>query len=110
MSRGYFVLEAILYEAILSEAILYEATLSEATLYKIPLILLGDFNLNLFSCNNLNSSASNLIDTTISYGLLNVITRASRIACLETFSLIDHIYLKNLTNSLFVALGHSEMF
>ena len=36
MSRGYFVLEAILYEATLSEAILYEATLSEATLYKIP--------------------------------------------------------------------------
>jgi exonuclease III len=62
-----------------------------------PLILLGDFNLNLFSCNNLNSSASSLIDTTISYGLLNVITRASRMACHETFSLIDHIYLKNLT-------------
>ena len=38
MSRGYFVLEAILYEATLSEAILYEATLSEATLYKIRLI------------------------------------------------------------------------
>ena len=34
--RGYFVLVAILYEAILSEAILYEAILSEAILYKIP--------------------------------------------------------------------------
>ena len=35
MSRGYFVLVAILYEAILYEAILYEAILYETILYKI---------------------------------------------------------------------------
>ena len=64
--------------------------LDKVTDLEIPFYLTGDLNLDLFKVDNINSSARNLMEILTFNGILNTITRATRITR-ETKSLIDII-------------------
>jgi hypothetical protein len=68
--------------------------------FEIPLIIKGDFNLNLFDSVDINSSATTLLDSCLASGLINIISRATRISEGSAASLIDHVYIKDLISNL----------
>ena len=67
--------------------------------YDIPLYVTGDFNLDILKSEDLNSNPRRLIELFTYYGILNTITRATRITR-ETKSLIDLIGVGNGINDL----------
>ena len=55
----------------------------------VPLVLLGDSNLNLFKLNE-DDNVLNYINTFLSEGFFNIINKTTRV-CNKKFSLLDHI-------------------
>ena len=56
----------------------------------------GDFNLNLFNISDSTSKASSFLDIFGSFGFLNTITKASRLAN-QSFTALDQIFLNDLS-------------
>ena len=67
--------------------------------FDLPIIFQGDLNLDLFSINDINSNASQFLDLATSFGLIQCINRATRIAD-NSATLIDLCLLKNLLPNL----------
>ena len=67
--------------------------------FNLPIIFCSDTNIDLFKVNNLNSEASNFFQYLTSNGLINNITKATRIAG-NSFSLIDIMATKNLVHTI----------
>lgn len=59
--------------------------------FNLPVIILGDLNLNLFHSNDINSDPSNLLDTCLAYSYIQSISRATRVTPTSS-TLIDHIF------------------
>ena len=60
-----------------------------------PVLITGDFNVNLFNLNDPNGNASLLMDMVTPFGYLQTINRATRIDG-PSFTCIDHCYIKDL--------------
>lgn len=76
---------------------------------KLPVIILGDFNLNLFFLNDINSSATTLMDTISSFGYVQTISKATRLTEISA-TLIDNCFIKGLIpNVLFSGVITSDI-
>ena len=77
----------------------YTELLHHLDSYHLPIIILGDFNCNLFAANDINDISSLLLNTSSSYGYIQCNARASRLTD-NSYTLIDHIYVKGIINKI----------
>lgn len=63
--------------------------------FNLPVLIQGDFNINLFNLNDLSSHASTLLDMLTPFGYIQTINRATRIQG-PSATLLDHCYIKDL--------------
>ena len=67
--------------------------------FNLPTVILGDFNLNLFETNNVQSNASLFLDYCTEFGFIQTVSRATRVTS-NSYSLIDFCLLKDLVSNL----------
>ena len=67
--------------------------------FNLPTVLLGDFNLNLFDTNNIESNSSLFLDCCTEFGFIQTVSRATRVTS-ESATLIDFCLLKDLVSNL----------
>lgn len=73
----------------------FQALLEFLDSFKLPVIIQGDLNINLFLINDLDSNASTLLDLVTPFGYVQTINRATRISGTSA-TLLDHCYIKGL--------------
>lgn len=76
----------------------YTQMLDYLSSFNCPIKINGDFNLDIFQYAN-NVSISSFLDISANYGFIQIITKATRI-CNNSFSLIDNIFIKDVTPKL----------
>ena len=76
---------------------IFEKNLECASKINAHLMILGDFNINLFK-DACNKNASTLSELCTSYGLTQIIERPTRVTNTSSSTLLDHIYVSSTTH------------
>ena len=77
---------------------IFDAHIESLDQLNTPIIILSDFNINLFKIREPNSEAVNLLNSLLANALVPTISKATRITD-NSYSLIDNITCKNLIGS-----------
>lgn len=85
--------QALLFLELFAEILNYLDSLN------LPVILLGDFNLDLFQSNDLSSNSTSLLNQCNSWGYLQTISKATRLSE-NSSTLLDLCFLKDLIPNL----------